>query len=405
MISLIGAGATTMTLALSYGMPANAQSPPSASVPTAAAHSSPTTSASLRSQPDEELCYDQSSNDSGIGIVSQNFEASFDQYDAAGADDFTLLGDCTMEAVIAYGVYFSGSGQARDETVTIYKNKKGKPGAVISQQTVSGDDSSGVLDMDLPEEVPLKAGSYWLSVQVNMDFAAGGEWGWETTLDQHGYPAQWENPGNGFGTGCTSWNTLTSCINAGEGPDFMFGIEGDPILYKFDPFSQPTSDYTANSCPEGLAGYPDHKVLSKTSDPGCTKAPLGKSKPFKVSFSTPVEKLSVPVTWPNWGPPPDTESPTPNVLFTQTATTLTITYNFGVRTGGFEAQPVGTGTHTFTTEFYSGNNGTGTLLGTITRDISGNAGARLLGAHCKFKGWGSIKVSTDVPFAIAVIRV
>ncbi|HEV8692354.1 MAG TPA: hypothetical protein VGQ91_18760, partial [Ideonella sp.] len=39
--------------------------------------------------PDATL-YDQNNDDNGIGIVSQNFEATFDAYDAQGADDFAV---------------------------------------------------------------------------------------------------------------------------------------------------------------------------------------------------------------------------------------------------------------------------------------------------------------------------
>jgi hypothetical protein len=40
--------------------------------------------------PDTGVVYSQNGTDSGIGIVSQNFESSFDIYDAAAADDFVV---------------------------------------------------------------------------------------------------------------------------------------------------------------------------------------------------------------------------------------------------------------------------------------------------------------------------
>ena len=70
-----------------------------------------------------------------------------------------------------------------------------------------------------------KPGTYWVSVQANMDFALGGEWGWETSTVTNGSPAAWQNPGDGFGTGCTSWGVEIVCVPVG-GPDKMFALKG-----------------------------------------------------------------------------------------------------------------------------------------------------------------------------------
>src|SRR4051794_21819347 len=50
-------------------------------------------------------CYAQRDNDS-FGIVSQNFEASFDIYDSQGADDFAIKKKCKVKTVTADGAYF-----------------------------------------------------------------------------------------------------------------------------------------------------------------------------------------------------------------------------------------------------------------------------------------------------------
>ena len=92
------------------------------------------------------VLYDQNDSDDGIGIVSQNFESSFDAYDAQAADDFTVPAGDTwkIKEVDVTGVYFNGSGPSRDETVTFYKSKKGRPGKVVGEsQTVAGDDNFG----------------------------------------------------------------------------------------------------------------------------------------------------------------------------------------------------------------------------------------------------------------------
>jgi hypothetical protein len=74
--------------------------------------------------------------------------------------------------------------------------------------------------------VKLKPGTYFVSVQANMAFSVGGEWGWNTNNTVRGSASQWQNPGGGFGTGCTTYNTTTTCIPAGEGGDFSFALLG-----------------------------------------------------------------------------------------------------------------------------------------------------------------------------------
>jgi hypothetical protein len=178
--------------------------------------------------------YSQNGTDSGIGIVSQNFESSFDIYDARAADDFTVPKGKTWSVaeVDVTGVYFNGAGPARDENVTFYKTTNGLPGAVVADHTglAGADNGTGSFNIK-GAKAKLKGGTkkkgttYWVSVQANMDFSTGGEWGWENQTTVVGNPAAWENPGGGFGVGCTTYTTETTCIPDGQG-DHMFTIKG-----------------------------------------------------------------------------------------------------------------------------------------------------------------------------------
>jgi hypothetical protein len=177
-----------------------------------------------------DVLYDQNSNDSGIGIVSQNFESTFDQYDAQAADDFKVPHGSTWKVseVDVSGVYFNGSGLAVSENVTFYnKGAHHLPGTMKAQfnGVVGSDNGFGSFVMTLPSTVRFRAGTYWVSVQVNMDFGVGGEWGWENRLDIIQNPAAWENPGDGFATGCTSYAQENVCIPDGQG-DHMFTLQG-----------------------------------------------------------------------------------------------------------------------------------------------------------------------------------
>lgn len=174
------------------------------------------------------VIYSQNDNDTGVGVVSQNFEPDFDVYDSQLADDFVVPDrgqPWQVTGITVTGVYFNGSGPAASENVTFYRDANGVPGVVKNTQTVVGADTNGSFTIPL-DKFALPAGHYWVSVQANMDFSSGGEWGWETRSVQSGNAAVFQNPADGFGTGCTSWASVAACVDAGSGPDLMFSLSG-----------------------------------------------------------------------------------------------------------------------------------------------------------------------------------
>jgi len=173
----------------------------------------------------DATCFSNLAGDTGTAISSQNFEDSFDAYDNSGADDFKLKKACTVKSIQVPGQYFGAApSPAESETVTFYKDKKGKPGKVVKSKTVAGTDSGGSFDIKLGK-VKLKKGKYWVGVVANLDFGAGSQWGWENTSTQKGKPAMWQNPGDGFGSGCTKWSNMQTCLGGvAPGPDFMFSL-------------------------------------------------------------------------------------------------------------------------------------------------------------------------------------
>lgn len=167
-------------------------------------------------------CYSNYRNDSGNGVVSQNFsDAGFDIYDSNAADSFTVKKTCKVTGINAAGQYFNGTGPADSETVTFYTDNGGVPGDAINSQTVTGTDSGGSFVVPL-SSVAIPPGAAWVSVAANMSFAAGGEWGWEVSTHQkQGTDGMWENPGGGFGV-CPTWDTIDNCV--GVSGDFMFTL-------------------------------------------------------------------------------------------------------------------------------------------------------------------------------------
>ena len=169
--------------------------------------------------------YTQNSNDSGVGLVSDNFTSgSFPSYSDSGADDFIVPSGKTFKIkfVDVTGVYFNGPGPATAENVTFYTDNNGVPGSVVKAYTgLSCTDSGGSFSCKI-KKTKLKAGHYWVSVTANMNFAGGaGEWGWEGNSVINNDPAQWENPGGGFGV-CPTWGSNQACL--GYNQDDMFDL-------------------------------------------------------------------------------------------------------------------------------------------------------------------------------------
>jgi hypothetical protein len=172
------------------------------------------------------VLYDQTSNDSGTGTISQGVG---DASTAEAADDFTVPSGTNwkIQEVDALGVFFNGS--APSVQVTIYKDKNHKPGKkpLYNAAIMPGGDGEFVLD--LGKGVKLKPGHYWLSVVANASLGQG-EWYWEnqTLGTTEGDPAVWRNPGNGWGTGCTRWTVESQCTSTPLG-DHMFVLKGKSL--------------------------------------------------------------------------------------------------------------------------------------------------------------------------------
>jgi len=182
-----------------------------------------------------EVLWSQTGHDAGVQVISQNFEASFDLYDNQGADDFVVPpGEVWLvRQVEVMGTYGEGTGPARSENVFFYGDAGGLPGAPLAaHMEVAGQgDWEGHFLITLPEPLKLREGAYWLSVQINMDFALGGQWGWWTKRDRKGFRAAWMNPQGGFGVGCKHYRIMLRCIgHLGEGPDFSFVLYGERKL-------------------------------------------------------------------------------------------------------------------------------------------------------------------------------
>jgi hypothetical protein len=171
------------------------------------------------------ICFSNLVDDSQVGIVSQDFGPGQTPSDAQGADDFALPRRCRVSTVGIDGLVFNGV--ATTFNITFYKDRGGRPGRVLSTETSTtfGPCPPRVAcntAITLPSAVRLKRGTGWVSVQDVQDWSEG-QFVWVTGLTQSGHPAVWENPGDGWGTGCTTWTKMQSCWgDLNPGPDFEF---------------------------------------------------------------------------------------------------------------------------------------------------------------------------------------
>ena len=150
------------------------------------------------------------------------------------------------------------------------------------------------------------------------------------------------------------------------------------------------ADYPSGTCVIDLSALADFTQVSSLT--GCGQT---------ITVSPTAMKLSVSSSWATWGSSPYTESAYPNVLYTQGATSLKLSFSSRVGVAGVEAEPNPGDVHAMTAVFKRGSK----TLGTVTRDINGASGARILGGRMKKPKIKSIKISSDVDFAIAKIRV
>ena len=186
-----------------------------------------------------QVLWDQTANMTTFGSASQNFTDTGgvnDSFDNRSADDFNIPGPngWNIETVRAIGFYQLGtSGPAQSLNVVFFADDGGLPGNVVPGCQYNNIQPTNISDPDffinLPALCALLPGTYWLSVQANMPFNPNGQWFWFTESVQTLNLFTWENPLNGFGSGCTTWKPGINCISD-TGPDLTFQFIGEQFV-------------------------------------------------------------------------------------------------------------------------------------------------------------------------------
>jgi len=167
----------------------------------------------------------------------------------------------------------------------------------------------------------------------------------------------------------------------------MAALCGAPARADFTPIPLPDAAYTASTSLFSFAD-PDFSAISSLTN-----------GPITITPDSPLVALTVPTTWSSWGSPPNTESSTPRVLWTDGLTSLTLSFSEPLGIFGFEAQPNTSTVSPIDVTFFAGI----TQVGQITLDVDGNGGARLFAALSTVP-FDSVVINSTDDFAIAQVR-
>ncbi len=182
-----------------------------------------------------DTLWNQSDNIASSDISSQDFTdggGSLNQYDSRAADDFLVPEGFfwVIDTVRAFGAFDETTPDLIDSVdVVFFVDKDGLPGQLVAQcvyDDVSPDDlTNPEFTINLPHTCLLQPGIYWVSVRANIGFIQNGQWFWFERTVQTLSPFVWENPGDGFSTGCVRFTPAQADCGA-DFPDLVFQIIG-----------------------------------------------------------------------------------------------------------------------------------------------------------------------------------
>ena len=174
--------------------------------------------------------YDNFSTEETPNIPSQDAEPALDFFDSQAADDFIVPPGQTWQIteVDVLAEYDNNNGPAASFHVFFYDNGASDlPGLLVASRIENPYTGSNDFVITLTEPVTLAEGHYWVSVQARQDITQAGFWLWHNRSVQANSGAAWQNPGNGFGTGCVLWIRRVTCaVLQQTAPDQVFRLIG-----------------------------------------------------------------------------------------------------------------------------------------------------------------------------------
>jgi len=163
--------------------------------------------------------------DPSSGAVSQIF-GDYPDFDSVVADDFITPQpvSCAEATIYLTSIAFEFSNVSgsftgcADVQITIYSDGGGMPsGTIIAQETTPVDPHVGAFAVynftTCPQLMP--GTIFWVEIVAIGDFGICGQEFLELSSTEAGTTsAVFQNPGNGFGTGCTAWTDMVTCLGA-----------------------------------------------------------------------------------------------------------------------------------------------------------------------------------------------
>ena len=149
---------------------------------------------------------------------------------AQSADDFIVPQGSSWKVnrIVAFGAA-NNSPLLDNVTVSIYENVNGIPGGEVynsGELTPVSDPTDSNLNIELPEEIELGAGTYWLSIYANLAFNPNGtQWFWFQQAQVIGNEGKFRDVLDLFGTGAIDWTPQSQAFG-GDPLDQVFQIFG-----------------------------------------------------------------------------------------------------------------------------------------------------------------------------------
>jgi hypothetical protein len=223
--------------------------------------------------------YDNFSTEKTPNIPSQDAETALDFFDSQAADDFIVPAGQTWQVteVDVLGEYDS-NGPAASFHVFFYENGEGDlPGILVASRLENPYTGSNDFVITLTEPVTLPEGHYWVSVQARQDITQAGFWLWHNRTVQANSGAAWQNPGNGFGTGCVVWIRRVTCaVLQQTAPDQVFRLIGTnaTVTPTPTPSTTPTATPTVTPTATATATPTPTTTATPTTTPTTTPRPI-----------------------------------------------------------------------------------------------------------------------------------
>jgi len=179
-----------------------------------------------------DVLYDQTDNSTTSTIASQIYGYRFEKYDNQAADDFvvpTTIGSWNISAVEVVGAYNDPSIHVDSVNVQFYGAAGGMMPEVLVYSTtvVPASDTGGDLVINLDPSAIVAPDAYWLSVQANMNYGDGHyQWLWRERTVQSNTASIWQNPPDGYRTGCITWAPRKETCGIGGYLDLLFKVSG-----------------------------------------------------------------------------------------------------------------------------------------------------------------------------------